>query len=81
MAKSSTIIIGAIIILALGGGGFFIGWMFGNDWQFSDEPSQISPTIDGVIEKNEWLRSSYYNIPFYLDVDNTIDPVRCKCIF
>ena len=74
MAKSSTII-AIILALVLGGGGVFVGYLLGNEWMINTNPAQLTPTIDGIIEKKEWLRSSYYNIPFYLDVDNAIDPV------
>ena len=76
MSKSTSIKITAIVLaLAVGGGAFFVGWLMGNDWQVNSDPTKITPTIDGIIEKREWLRSSYYNIPFYLDVDNEIDPI------
>ena len=64
------------LAIIVAGGAFFVGWLIGNDWQFGNEPKQITPTIDGIIEKREWVRSSYYNIPFYLDVDNEIDPLE-----
>lgn len=64
-----------VLILGIGGGAFFVGWLIGNDYQFGTDPKKITPTIDGIIEKREWLRSSYYNIPFYLDVNNDVDPV------
>jgi len=74
MAKSTTIIAVALA-LVIGGGAFFVGFLSSNDWMVNTDPTQITPTIDGIIEKREWLRSSYYNIPFYLDIDNTVDPV------
>ena len=67
-------IIAASIILAVGGVGFMFGWLSANDWFFSKNPIQVTPDLDGTIEKREWMKSSYYNIPFYLDVNNTIDP-------
>ncbi len=77
MAKGTTIL-GILFTLILAGGAFFVGWYYANDWQFSNDPQQITPVIDGIIEKNEWIRSSYNNIPFYLDVDNELDPVENK---
>ena len=67
-------IIAVSIIVLVGGVGFMFGWLSANDWFFSKNPKQITPDLDGVIEKREWMKSSYYNIPFYLDVNNTIDP-------
>ncbi len=78
MAKKGIMILGAILAIGVAGGAFFVGWLMGNDWQFSGDPKQITPEIDGIIEKSEWLRGSYYNLPFYLDIDNTIDPVESK---
>ena len=75
MSKGTTII-GIVLALILAGGTFFLGWYYANDWQFGEpppidtSPSLITPVIDGIIGETEWLRSSYYNIPFYLDVDN-----------
>ena len=74
MAKTITMT-AVVLALAIGGGAFFVGYLMGNDWLLNSNPSQITPTIDGIIEKREWLRSTYYNIPFYLDIDNTIDPL------
>ncbi|TFG17600.1 MAG: hypothetical protein EU530_10370, partial [Promethearchaeota archaeon] len=59
------------VILLVGAAGF-IGWLWGNDWMFSSNPKQSTPNLDGVIEKREWARAAY-TIPFYLDVDNTVD--------
>ncbi len=78
MAKSSITITAVFLALAIGGGAFFVGYLMGNNWMINTDPTQLTPTIDGIIEKREWLRSSYYNIPFYLDVDNEIDPVVDK---
>jgi len=78
MTKTGIKVFSVILVLSITGGGFFVGWLFGNDWQFSSNPKQITPEIDGIIEKSEWLRSSYYNIPFYLDINNTIDLVENK---
>ena len=75
MAKNAMTITAVVLILGIGGGAFFVGWLIGNDYQFGTDPKKITPTIDGIIEKREWLRSSYYNIPFYLDVNNDVDPV------
>jgi hypothetical protein len=69
------IIAASIILIVAGGGGFMLGWLSGRDWFFSTREKQITPDLDGTINKREWLRSSYYNIPFYLDVDNTLDPI------
>jgi hypothetical protein len=75
MAKGTTIM-GIVLALILAGGTFFLGWFYANDWQFGGpppidtSPTLITPTIDGIIGETEWLRSSYYNVPFYLDVDN-----------
>jgi hypothetical protein len=74
MAKTTTILAIALVI-GIGGGAFFVGFLMSNDWMINTDPKQLTPTIDGIIEKREWLRSSYYNIPFYLDVDNEVDPV------
>jgi len=74
MAKTITIT-AVILTLAIGGGAFFVGWLMGNNWMFNTDPTQLTPTIDGIIEEKEWRRSTYYNMPFYLDVDNAIDPV------
>ncbi len=62
-------IVGMCILVGTAG---FVGWLWGNDWMFSSKPKQITPDMDGVINKREWARASY-SIPFYLDVDNTID--------
>jgi hypothetical protein len=67
-----------ILVLILAGGAFFVGWFWANDWMFDKSPTKITPIIDGVIEEKEWMRSSYYNIPFYLDVDNDLDLVENK---
>ncbi len=78
MVKGTTII-GIVLALILAGGTFFLGWYYANDWQFGKpppidtSPTLITPTIDGIIGESEWLRSSYYNIPFYLDIDNEPD--------
>ena len=77
MAKGTTIL-GIIFALILAGGAFFVGWFYANDWQFSDDPRQLTPIIDGIIGKQEWIRSSYHNIPFYLDVDNDLDTLVNK---
>ncbi|MHA1198398.1 MAG: hypothetical protein ACTSQF_03505 [Candidatus Heimdallarchaeaceae archaeon] len=78
MAKKGIMIIGAILAISIAGGALFVGWLMGNDWQFSGDPKQITPEIDGIIEKSEWIRANYYNLPFYLDIDNTIDPLESK---
>ena len=78
MVKTGIKVFAAILAISFAGGAFFVGWLMGNNWQLSNEPKQLTPTIDGVIEKNEWLRSSYSNIPFYLDIDNQIDPIENK---
>ena len=75
--KNRNMILAISLAIVVSGGAFFIGWLFGNDWQFSDKPKLITPTIDGVIEKREWIRAPY-SIPFYLDVDNTIDITEGK---
>ncbi len=77
MAKTTTII-AVILVIGIGGGAFFVGFLMSNDWMINTDPTQLTPTIDGIIEKKEWLRSSYYNIPFYLDADNGVDPVVDK---
>ncbi len=74
MAKTTTIL-AVVLALAIGGGAFFVGFLMSNNWMINTDPAELTPTIDGIIEKREWLRSSYYNIPFYLDVDNEVDPV------
>jgi hypothetical protein len=74
MAKTTTIL-AVVLAIGIGGGAFFVGYLMGNEWMFNTDPTQLTPTIDGIIEKREWLRSTYYNMPFYLDVDNNIDPV------
>lgn len=66
------------LIIVVAGASLIFGFVWGNDFQFTNNPKLIEPTIDGVIEKNEWKRAAYYNIPFYLDVDNTIDPLEGK---
>ncbi|MHA1503535.1 MAG: hypothetical protein ACTSSB_17025, partial [Candidatus Heimdallarchaeota archaeon] len=72
-------IIAAIaVILVVSGSFLMLGFLWGNDFQFTDKPKQITPTLDGVINHKEWKRANYYNIPFYLDVDNSIDPVEGK---
>ena len=63
------VVVGVIVLVGAAG---FVGWLWGNDWMFSSNPKQITPEIDGVINKREWARSSY-TIPFYLDVDNDVD--------
>ncbi len=77
MAKGTTMF-GIIFGLILVGGAFFMGWFYASDWQFSDDPQQLTPVIDGIIGKQEWKRSSYNNIPFYLDVDNELDTLVNK---
>lgn len=78
MAKGIVKFFTVILVLVLAGGAFFVGWFYANDWMFNKSAAKITPVIDGVIEKKEWIRSSYYNIPFYLDVDNDLDPVVNK---
>ncbi|MBN2154696.1 MAG: hypothetical protein JW776_01450 [Candidatus Lokiarchaeota archaeon] len=75
--KKRNVILTISLIFVVSGGAFFIGWLIGNDWQFSEKPKQFTPTIDGIIGKREWIRSSYF-IPFYLDVDNSIDITEGK---
>ncbi len=62
-------VVGVIVLVGAAG---FLGWLWGMDWMFSSNPKQSTPDLDGVIEKREWARAAY-TIPFYLDVDNTID--------
>jgi hypothetical protein len=78
MASGITKFFAIILVLILTGGAFFVGWFWANDWMFDKSPAKITPVIDGVIEKKEWMRSSYYNIPFYLDVNNDLDLVENK---
>ncbi len=66
-----------VLVVVLVGAAGFVGWLWGNDWMFSDKPKQITPDLDGVINKREWARASYM-VPFYLDVDNEIDPLVDK---
>lgn len=66
------------LIVIVAGASLLFGFLLGNDFQFTNNPKPITPTVDGIIEKNEWKRAAYYNIPFYLDVDNTIDPLEGK---
>lgn len=66
------------LIIIISGSALFIGFLWGNDFQFSDKPKAITPTLDGIINKNEWKRANYYNLPFYLDVDNSFDPLVSK---
>jgi len=62
------------LIFIIGASAFFLGFYFGKDFWLVRKPIKITPTIDGIIDEKEWRRAPYYNIPFYLDVDNTIDP-------
>ncbi len=78
MASGATKFFAVILVLILAGGAFFVGWLWANDWMFDKSPTKLTPVIDGVIEKKEWMRSSYYNIPFYLDVNNDLDLVENK---
>ena len=78
MVKTEIKVFAAILAIGVAGGAFFVGWLMGNDWQLSNEPMQLTPTIDGVIGEKEWMRCSYNNIPFYLDIDNQLDPVENK---
>ncbi|MBK5114690.1 MAG: hypothetical protein KGD59_05065 [Candidatus Heimdallarchaeota archaeon] len=66
------------LIIVVVGASLLFGFVWGNDFQFTNNPKPITPIVDGIIEKNEWKRAAYYNIPFYLDVDNTIDPFEGK---
>jgi hypothetical protein len=76
MNKKATAVI--VIIVIASGATLFLGYLWGNDFQLSDKPKEITPTIDGVIEDREWRRATHYNIPFYLDVDNTLDTEEGK---
>lgn len=67
-------VVGVIVLVGAAG---FIGWLWGNDWMFSSNPKEITPELDGIINKREWARASYA-IPFYLDIDNTIDSTEGK---
>ena len=80
-SKRNKIIAISIAMIVVGGGGFMIGWLFDRNWYFSTNPTETTPDLDGVINEREWMRSSYYNIPFYLDVNNSIDPVENKANF
>jgi hypothetical protein len=74
--KKSGVIVAIILIIVLSAGTFLIGYLWANDFQFSTKPKLITPIIDGQIEDKEWNRATYYNVPFYLDVDNSIDPLE-----
>jgi hypothetical protein len=74
--KKSGVIATIILIIVISSGTFLVGYLYANNFQIGTKPKQITPTIDGIIEKREWVRSTYYNLPFYLDVDNSIDPLE-----
>ncbi len=71
--KTKAILATTLIAIIVGGTAFMFGWLAANDWFFSKSPQLTTPELDGTIDMREWARSSYYNIPFYLDVDNAID--------
>ena len=72
-SKKSTIIKSVLIIIGIAGAGV-LGYLWGSDLLFGGgPPKQITPTIDGDIGEREWKRATYYNYPFYLDVDNEYD--------
>ncbi|MHA1630362.1 MAG: hypothetical protein ACTSXO_12375 [Candidatus Heimdallarchaeota archaeon] len=66
------------LIILVGVAAFVVGFSWGKDFWLFRKPTTITPTIDGVINKKEWRRASHYNIPFYLDVNNTVDPIVSK---
>ena len=72
------IILATSLLVIIGGGGFILGWLSNNSFYFSSNPKEITPELDGEYNEREWLRASYYNIPFYLDVNNTVDPIVDK---
>lgn len=76
--KKSGVILTIILIILISGGTFMVGFLWARDFQFFISPTEITPIIDGVIEKKEWSRATYNNIAFYLDVNNTIDPIESK---
>ena len=56
MAKGTTVF-GIIFGLILVGGAFFMGWFYASDFQFGNDPQQLTPVIDGIIGKKESDRS------------------------
>ncbi|NHJ46906.1 MAG: hypothetical protein FK733_03880 [Asgard group archaeon] len=74
--KKGGIIATIIVIIVIASGTFLVGYLYGNNFQFGTKPKQITPIIDGIIDKREWIRSTHYNLPFYLDVDNSVDPLE-----
>jgi hypothetical protein len=76
--KKSGVILTIVLIILISGGTFMVGFLWARDFQFLISPTEITPVLDGIIEKKEWSRASYNNIAFYLDVDNTIDPIESK---
>ncbi|NHK32300.1 MAG: hypothetical protein FK730_13175 [Asgard group archaeon] len=76
--KKSGVILTIVLIILISGGTFMVGFLWARDFQFIISPTEITPELDGIIEKKEWSRATYNNIAFYLDVDNTIDPIESK---
>lgn len=76
--KKSGVILTIVLIILISGGTFMVGFLWARDFQFIISPTEITPVLDGIIEKKEWSRASYNNIAFYLDVDNTVDPIESK---
>ena len=61
--------------------GFILGWTIARS--MNREP--VGPAdpvfnvdLDGYFTEDEWKAADYYNFPFYLDVDNRIDPQENK---
>jgi len=64
-----------IIIVFLMSMGFLLGWRVTRPLNLGPEEPNFQVDIDGVVTSSEWEGADYYNLPFYLDVDNKIDPI------
>jgi hypothetical protein len=76
--KKGGVILTILLIIIISGGTFLVGYLWANNFLFFTSPTQITPTLDGTIDKKEWARATHHNIAFYLDVDNSVDPLVSK---